>query len=668
MPDLPHRNIDTGMGLERMAAIMQHKGSNYEGDVMSSLIELGEKLSGKEYGASSTNPCDKSLRILADHSRAVTFMIADGILPSNEGRGYVLRRLLRRAVYHGRLLGIQGAFLTEYAHEVERIMGEHYNELVQNKALVDGIISAEEERFGATLNAGESMLQAELDKLGEGDVLSGEIAFKLHDTYGFPIDLTREISESAGHEVDMDAFDRAMDAQKERARATANRDAWGKANNVWAALSDRLDETVFDGYDHDDLDGCTVVALVRDGEEVASAKKGEKVEVVLDRTSFYGEMGGQIGDTGRIFADGLELRVEDTKHREGGFTSHECEVEEGEVSVGATVSTSVDHGRRELIRRNHTATHLLDAALKEVLGEHVNQAGSLVAPDRLRFDFTHFEAVTTDELARIEGEVNAQIFAAKPVVTNIMGIDEAKAAGAVALFGEKYGDVVRVVSVGTEDKPFSRELCGGTHARNTAELGFFKIVSESSVGSNARRIEAVTSAGALEYVDERLAEMDEVAAALKCRPADVMARVEQLKDEKSEAEKKLKAALVGGSSNQVADAVGSAVDMGAYKLVVAHLNGISGKELRNVWDTVRDKIGSDCACVLASEADGKVGLLAAATDGAVSAGFSAGNVVKEISGLVGGKGGGRPNMAQAGGKDAAGIDAALDAAKKLLGA
>lgn len=668
MPDLPHRNIDTGMGLERMAAIMQHKGSNYEGDVMSSLIELGEKLSGKEYGASSTNPCDKSLRILADHSRAVTFMIADGILPSNEGRGYVLRRLLRRAVYHGRLLGIQGAFLTEYAHEVERIMGEHYNELVQNKALVDGIISAEEERFGATLNAGESMLQAELDKLGEGDVLSGEVAFKLHDTYGFPIDLTREISESAGHEVDMDAFDRAMDAQKERARATANRDAWGKANNVWAALSDRLDETVFDGYDHDDLDGCTVVALVRDGEEVASAKKGEKVEVVLDRTSFYGEMGGQIGDTGRIFADGLELRVEDTKHREGGFTSHECEVEEGEVSVGATVNTSVDHGRRELIRRNHTATHLLDAALKEVLGEHVNQAGSLVAPDRLRFDFTHFEAVTTDELARIEGEVNAQIFAAKPVVTNIMGIDEAKAAGAVALFGEKYGDVVRVVSVGAEDKPFSRELCGGTHARNTAELGFFKIVSESSVGSNARRIEAVTSAGALEYVDERLAEMDEVAAALKCRPADVMARVEQLKDEKSEAEKKLKAALVGGSSNQVADAVGSAVDMGAYKLVVAHLNGISGKELRNVWDTVRDKIGSDCACVLASEADGKVGLLAAATDGAVSAGFSAGNVVKEISGLVGGKGGGRPNMAQAGGKDAAGIDAALDAAKKLLGA
>ncbi|MCH4084022.1 MAG: alanine--tRNA ligase [Olsenella sp.] len=668
MPDLPHRNIDTGMGLERMAAIMQHKGSNYEGDVMTSLIELGERLSGKEYHGSSKEPQDKSLRILADHSRAVTFMIGDGILPSNEGRGYVLRRLLRRAVYHGRLLGIEGAFLTKYAHEVERIMGEHYSEIVTNKALIDGIITAEEERFGATLNAGEAMLGNELDKLGEGAVLSGEVAFKLHDTYGFPIDLTREIAESRGHKVDMEAFDREMDAQKERARATANRDAWGKANNVWAALSDRLSASEFAGYDSDVLDGCEVVALVRDGQEVKDAHEGEKVEVVLDKTTFYGEMGGQVGDTGKLTAEGVELRVEDTKHREGGFIAHECEVVSGTVAVGDKVEASVDHGRRELIRRNHTATHLLDAALKAVLGEHVSQAGSLVAPDRLRFDFTHFESVTADELSRIEGLVNAEIFAAKPIVTKVMGLEEAKASGAVALFGEKYGDVVRVVSVGTEDKPFSRELCGGTHARNTAELGFFKIVSESSVGSNSRRIEAVTSAGALEYVDERLAEMDEVAGALKCRPADVLARVEQLKDERADAEKKLKAALVGGSSNQVSDALQGATDMGAYKLVVAHLKGISGKDLRNVWDTLRDKIGADCACVLASEADGKVALLAAATDGAVSAGFSAGNVVKEISGLVGGRGGGRPTMAQAGGKDASGIDAALDAAKKLLGA
>ena len=667
MPDLPHRNIDTGMGLERIAAIMQHKGSNYEGDVMRSLIALGERLSGVEYHASA-NDTDKSLRILADHSRAVTFMIGDGILPSNEGRGYVLRRLLRRAVYHGRLLGIQGAFLTTYAHEVTEVLGDQYEALVENQALVDGIISAEEERFGATLNAGETMLQAELEKLAEGAVLSGEVAFKLHDTYGFPIDLTREISEDAGHEVDMDAFEREMEAQRDRARQSANRDAWGAANNVWAAVSDHIAETEFCGYDSDVAEGCKVLALVVDGEEREVAHAGESVEVVLDKTSFYGEMGGQVGDTGSIASDSARLEVSDAKHHEGGVVAHVSEVVEGELHVGDAVTTTVDHGRRELIRRNHTATHLLDAALKRVLGDHVSQAGSLVSPNRLRFDFTHFEALTAEEVARIEGMVNAEIFAAEPIVTKVMGIDEAKAAGAVALFGEKYGDVVRVVSTGDSDEPFSRELCGGTHARNTAELGIFKIVSEGSVGSNARRIEAVTSVGAIEYVDERLAGLDEVASSLKCRPSEVLNRVEQLKEERADAEKKLKAALVGGSSSQVSDAVSAAVDMGAYKLVIARLDNIGGKELRGVWDTVRDKLGADCACVLASVADGKVGLLAAGTDSAVAAGFAAGNVIKEIAGHVGGRGGGRPNMAQAGGSDASGIDAALDAAKSLLNA
>ena len=667
MPDLPHRNIDTGMGLERIAAIMQHKGSNYEGDVMRSLIALGERLSGVEYHASA-NDTDKSLRILADHSRAVTFMIGDGILPSNEGRGYVLRRLLRRAVYHGRLLGIQGAFLTTYAHEVTEVLGDQYEALVENQALIDGIISAEEERFGATLNAGETMLQAELEKLAEGAVLSGEVAFKLHDTYGFPIDLTREISEDAGHEVDMDAFEREMEAQRDRARQSANRDAWGAANNVWAAVSDHIAETEFCGYDSDAAEGCKVLALVVDGEEREVAHAGESVEVVLDKTSFYGEMGGQVGDTGSIASDSARLEVSDATHHERGVVAHVSEVVEGELHVGDAVTTTVDHGRRELIRRNHTATHLLDAALKRVLGDHVSQAGSLVSPNRLRFDFTHFEALTAEEVARIEGMVNAEIFAAEPIVTKVMGIDEAKAAGAVALFGEKYGDVVRVVSTGDSDEPFSRELCGGTHARNTAELGIFKIVSEGSVGSNARRIEAVTSVGAIEYVDERLAGLDEVASSLKCRPSEVLTRVEQLKEERADAEKKLKAALVGGSSSQVSDAVSAAVDMGAYKLVIARLDNIGGKELRGVWDTVRDKLGADCACVLASVADGKVGLLAAGTDSAVAAGFGAGNIIKEIAGHVGGRGGGRPNMAQAGGSDASGIDAALDAAKSLLNA
>ena len=668
LPELPHRNIDTGMGLERIAAIMQHEGTNYEGDIMRSLISLGEKLSGKKYH--STDEIDRSLRILADHSRAVTFMIGDGILPGNEGRSYILRRLLRRAVYHGRLLGIQGTFMAEYAHEVAVLLGAEYPELVEKSALIDGILTAEEERFGATLDAGESKLTAELEQLEDGAQLSGEVAFLLHDTYGFPIDLTREIAANAGHVVDMDAFDAAMTEQRERARKSANRDAWGNAQSIWVALSDRLDETVFDGYDNNELSGVRVVALVQDGQEVESASAGSEVEVVLDRTPFYAEMGGQVGDTGKLTAPGLYVHVTDTKHRDGGLESHVGVVEEGTISVGDSVTATIDAGRRELIRRNHTATHLLDAALKKVLGDHVNQAGSLVAPDRMRFDFTHFEALTKDELDRIEGMVNAEIFAAKPVVTQIMSIEDAKAAGAVALFGEKYGDVVRVVSAGAEDTPFSRELCGGTHARNTADLGLFKIISESSVGSNSRRIEAVTSMGAIEYVDERLAQLDEVAAALKVRPSAVADRVEQLQQDLRTANHKLEAALTGAGSNQVAEALKSAVQLNGYSCVIAKLEGLSGKELRSAWDGIRDASdGQPVACVIASAtADGKVSLLAGATDSAVAAGFSAGDIVKEIAELVGGRGGGKPAMAQAGGSNAAGIDAALEAAKTKLGA
>ena len=668
LPELPHRNIDTGMGLERIAAIMQHEGTNYEGDIMRTLISLGEKLSGKKYH--STDEIDRSLRILADHSRAVTFMIGDGILPGNEGRSYILRRLLRRAVYHGRLLGIQGTFMAEYAHEVAVLLGAEYPELVEKSALIDGILTAEEERFGATLDAGESKLTAELEQLEDGAQLSGEVAFLLHDTYGFPIDLTREIAANAGHVVDMDAFDAAMTEQRERARKSANRDAWGNAQSIWVALSDRLDETVFDGYDNNELSGVRVVALVQDGQEVESASAGSEVEVVLDRTPFYAEMGGQVGDTGKLTAPGLYVHVTDTKHRDGGLESHVGVVEEGTISVGDSVTATIDAGRRELIRRNHTATHLLDAALKKVLGDHVNQAGSLVAPDRMRFDFTHFEALTKDELDRIEGMVNAEIFAAKPVVTQIMSIEDAKAAGAVALFGEKYGDVVRVVSAGAEDTPFSRELCGGTHARNTADLGLFKIISESSVGSNSRRIEAVTSMGAIEYVDERLAQLDEVAAALKVRPSAVADRVEQLQQDLRTANYKLEAALTGAGSNQVAEALKSAVQLNGYSCVIAKLEGLSGKELRSAWDGIRDASdGQPVACVIASAtADGKVSLLAGATDSAVAAGFSAGDIVKEIAELVGGRGGGKPAMAQAGGSNAAGIDAALEAAKTKLGA
>ena len=666
MPELPQKNIDTGMGLERMAAIMQHVGSNYEGDVLRGLIALGEQLSGKTYHAGDAS-ADKSLRILADHGRAVTFLIADGVLPSNEGRGYVLRRLLRRAIFHGRLLGITDAFLGRFVDAVGEVMGDVYPELGENAALVRGIVDAEEAHFTETLSTGRGYLDEALAGLAAGETLPGKVAFVLHDTYGFPIDLTQEISSDAGHDVDMAAFDVLMEEQRERGRAGANRDAWGTANDVWVALSDALPATEFCGYEDDTFEGATVVALVRDGEQVECASEGDEVQLVLDRTPFYAEMGGQIADTGEIVTSGATLRVFDVQSRGEGLFAHAATVASGSIATGDVVRATVDHGRRELIRRNHTATHLLDAALKHVLGEHVNQAGSLVAPDRLRFDFTHFEAMTAEEIARVEGMVNAEIFAAKPVITQVMGIDEAKASGAVALFGEKYGDVVRVVSCGEEEVPFSRELCGGTHAHNTAELGIFKIVSEGSVGSNARRLEAVTSVGAIEYVDERLQILDGVAAALRCRPDDVSSRIDQLHQELRDGKKRIEQALSGASSDIVATAMDQAVDLEGYKLVVAKVDGISGKELRNVWDGIRDAAkGAPVACVIATDDHGKVGLLAAGSDEAVASGFAAGDVIRDIAGLVGGRGGGKPAMAQAGGSDPHGIAAALDRVHELL--
>ena len=667
MPELPHRNLDTGMGLERMAAILQHKSANYDGDIMQGLIKLGEQISGKSYDPEAYSGPSRSLRIIADHARAVDFMISDGILPGNEGREYVLRRLLRRAVFHGRLLGIEGAFLTKFIDAVNEIMGGAYPELLKNVALVKGIVSAEEERFSTTLDTGRAYLDEALEGLDAGTTLPGDVAFKLHDTYGFPIDLTVEIAQGAGHDVDMDAFDACMAEQKSRARAAANRDAWGDFNNVWTALSDELAPTEFDGYEHNELKGAKVVAIVADGERVSEAAEGSEVEVLLDRTPFYAEMGGQVGDTGTLVSEAAKLEVTDTKGHNGLY-AHVAKVFEGTLHEGDVVTASIDAHRRELIRRNHTATHLLDAALKSVLGEHVNQAGSLVDDGRLRFDFTHFEALTAEQLHEVEDLVNVEIFSAKPVVTRVCGIEEAKAAGAVALFGEKYGDVVRMVSCGTEDVPFSRELCGGTHARNTSELGLFKIVSESSTGSNVRRIEAVTSLGALAWLDERNDALDAVAAELKCRPEDAAGRIADIKAGAREAEAKLKQALLGGSSDKIQAAMGAAIDCGSYKAVIARMDGLEAGELREAWDAIRDKAnGGDVACFLVTATpEGKVALLAAATDGAVKAGFGAGDVIRKVAEYVGGRGGGRPNMAQAGGKDAAGIEAALAAAREML--
>ena len=666
LPELPHRNLDTGMGLERMAAIMQHKSANYDGDLMQSLIALGEEISGKTYDANDYSGASRSLRIIADHARAVDFMISDGILPGNEGREYVLRRLLRRAVFHGRLLGIEGAFLTKFIDEVNRLMGEAYPELLKNVALVKGIVAAEEERFSTTLDTGRTYLDEAIAGLAEGAVLPGEVAFKLHDTYGFPIDLTVEISAAAGHDVDKDGFDVCMTEQKERARANANRDAWGDFNNVWTELSDKLAATEFEGYDANAVEDARVVAIVANGESVERAEAGADVEVILDRTPFYAEMGGQVGDTGTISAEGVKLEVSDTKGHNGLF-AHLAHVAEGAISVGDVVCAAIDAHRRELIRRNHTATHLLDAALKTVLGEHVSQAGSLCDDSRLRFDFTHFEALTAEQLHEVEDLVNVEIFAAKPVVTRVCSIDEAKEAGAIALFGEKYGDVVRMVSVGNEDQPFSRELCGGTHARNSSELGLFKIVSESSTGSNVRRIEAVTSLGALAWLDERNDALDAVASELKCRPEDAASRIADMKAAARDLEGKLKQALLGGSSDKIQTAMAAAIDCGSYKAVIARMDGLEAGQLREAWDAIRDKATGDVACFLATNTpEGKVALLAAATDGAVAAGFGAGDVIRNVAGHVGGRGGGRPNMAQAGGKDASGIDAALAAAREML--
>ena len=667
MPELPHRNLDTGMGLERMAAIMQHKSSFFDGDVMQSLIKLGEEISGKTYVDNEYTGASRSLRIIADHARSVDFLISDGVLPGNEGRGYVLRRLLRRAVFHGRLLGIEDAFLGRFIDAVNDVMGDAYPNLVENAGLVKGIVNAEEERFSTTLNNGRVYLDEQLGALGEGEQLSGKAAFMLHDTFGFPIDLTVEIAESAGHAVDIDGFDAEMAEQKARARAAAKGDAWGSFNDVWTELADQLPATEFAGYEEESIEGAHVLAIVVNGERVASAENAAEASVVLDRTPLYAEMGGQLGDHGLIDTADAQFFVSNTVSK-GGLYVHEGKLI-GKLSEGDTVFAGYDLNRRGLLARNHTATHLLDAALKEVLGEHVNQAGSLVSPEALRFDFTHFEAMTSEQIRAVEDLVNEQILAAKPVVTRVMGIEEAKASGAVALFGEKYGDTVRVVSIGAEDEPFSRELCGGTHAANTAELGLFKIVSESSTGSNVRRIEAVTSTGAIAYLEQRAALVESAASQLKCRIEEVPARISSLQAELRESNQKLKRALTGGGSDAISSAIENAQDMGGYKLVVAELAGLEASDLRNVWDTIRQKVSGACACVLATVTEkGTPALIAAATDDAASAGFHAGNVIKQIAPLVDGRGGGKPTMAQAGGKDAQGVAAALEAARTALGA
>ena len=659
---LPTKNIDTGMGLERMAAIMQGVQSNYETDVMRDLIGVGERLSGKEYKADAVS--DLSLRIVADHSRSVTFMIADGILPSNEGRGYVLRRLLRRAVMHGHKLGIEGAFLSNYVDAIVRLMGHVYPEIVDNRELVERVILSEEERFGVTLRQGQAYLADALEKL-EGTVLDGATAFTLHDTYGFPVEITEEICADAGITVDKEGFEKCMDEQRERARAATKDDAeaaWSTYGGIHDDLLKELGATGFVGYDRLTATA-EVKAIVKDGVRVDALEQGEEGEVILSLTPFYAEMGGEVGDTGTIEAEGVKLDVVDTKAPAKGLVCHAVKVAEGAVHAGDTVRAVVDELRRKRITRNHTCTHLLHASLRKVLGEHVKQAGSYVGPDRLRFDFTHFEGMTDEQIAEVERVANEVIMSAVPMAIYETSLDAARESGVTALFGEKYGDTVRVVEAGE----FSRELCGGCHVANTAEIGFVKIVSESSVGANLRRIEAVTSFDALEHMNKIEHELKEAAAELKVPMFDVSERtaanIRTIKEQEAEQKRAKKVAAEGN----VAEHIKAMVNVG-YPLVIARIDGLDSGALRNAWDILRSRMPEPGACVIGTVNDDKPVIMAAGTDEAVAAGFNAGALIKSIAGNIKGGGGGKPTMAQAGGKDASGMDAALDAARKELGA
>ena len=662
---LPKKNIDTGMGLERIAAIMQGVQSNFDTDVLHGLIEVGERLSGRKYGECEAD--DMALRVMADHSRAVTFMIADGILPSNEGRGYVLRRLLRRAVMKGQLLGIEGAFMRNYVDQIIEVMGEVYPEAVENRNLICSVVENEEERFGATLSQGRAFLAETLGELS-GKVLSGKVAFTLHDTYGFPLEVTQEICAEQGIEVDTQEFAECMQQQRERARAATKGDAeaaWSTYDGTMTAILEQVGETDFCGYTKNQAD-CKVLALVKDGARVDSLKAGEQGGIVLEKTPFYAEKGGQVGDTGIIYAPDMRATVTDTQEPEKGLVVHYVRVEEGQIAEGSQVRASIDSLRRERIRRNHSATHILHWALREVLGDHVKQAGSLVAPDRLRFDFTHFEGATREQLAEVERLANRKIMENHRVNTYETSLVSAREAGVTGLFGEKYGEFVRVVDM----EGFSQELCGGTHVSATSEIGLMKIISEGSVGSNLRRIEAVTSFDALEYLNRVEAELLEASAILRVPPFDVSERSAANVKSIKEMTHQLKRGMSTIADDGITKLLDLAVEAkGDYPVIIAqHIKPTDAGSLRNAWDVLRGRMAKPGAVVLAavSEKDGNPLLLAAGTQEAVDAGFNAGAVIKAISGNIKGGGGGKPTMAQAGGKDASGLEAALDAAREML--
>lgn len=656
---LPKKNIDTGMGLERMAAIMQGVTNNYDTDVLRDLIAVGEKLSNTRYGTDDT--IDLALRIMADHSRSVTFMIADGILPSNEGRGYVLRRLLRRAVMKAHLIGIKGSFLHHYVAKIIELMGHVYPEIVENRNLVERVILSEEERFGSTLHQGQAYLLSALEEL-EGNVLPGDVAFTLHDTYGFPFEVTEEICLESNIALDKESFKTLMEDQKNRARAHVKDadKAWSTFDGLMSSILERCGKSEFLGYERHSSEA-QVLALVVDGKEVSSVTAPAKLRMIVDKTPAYAEKGGQIGDMGSVTSSSAQAALLDVQEPEAGLIVHDIDLSEGSISLGDTVTIQIDSLRRARIARNHTATHILHWALRKVLGDHVKQAGSLVAQDRLRFDFTHFEALSTQQIRKIEAEANKVIMASRDVSAHITSLDEARAAGVIALFGEKYGKEVRVLTIDET----SQELCGGTHVNNTAEIGFVKITSESGVGANLRRIEAVTSFDALDYVNKIQAELQETAGILHVPLFDVSERTALNLANIKEMNQAIKAAKQEASTNSLEKLISKTQDVG-YPLLICRIDGSDAGDLRNAWDVLRSRMDKPGAVVLASNNAGVPILLAAGSPEAQEAGFNAKEIIKAISSHIKGGGGGNAGMAQAGGKDVAGLDAALNQAQEIL--
>ncbi len=636
---LPAPSVDTGMGLERIAAVMQGVHSNYQIDLFANLIQAAADLLGVK------NAGQSSLNVIADHIRACAFLIADGVLPGNEGRGYVLRRIIRRAIRHGKKLGTDEAFFHKLVAPLAREMGGAYPELVKAQAHVEKVLAKEEARFAETLDQGMEILEAAIAGLGDRKELPGDVVFKLYDTYGFPVDLTADIARERELTIDESGFEAAMEGQRERARASS------KFGAVAGGALKTDAKTDFLGYEGTE-NSSEIVALFKDGEPVNELNEGDEGAVVLASTPFYAESGGQIGDKGILVEEGKLFRVDDTQ-KSGDANVHFGEVEQGSLKVGESIEAVVDADRRQAIRLNHTATHLMHAALRRVLGEHVTQKGSLVAPDRLRFDFSHYEPVTAEQLQEIESLVNAEIRRNAPAETDHMSYDDAIASGAMALFGEKYGDKVRVLRVGD----FSVELCGGTHVERTGDIGVFKIAHEGGIASGVRRIEAVTGAGAMEWIEQNQRRLGDLAGMLRSTPDEAAAKIEQLIKRNKDLEKELAAARQALVTGQATDHAASVEEVAGLKVLATRMDGADAKTLRDAVDRFKDKLQNGVV-VLGSVDDGKVRLAAGVTKN-ITDRIKAGDLIRPVAEQVGGKGGGRPDFAQAGGSDPSKLDQAL---------